>query len=109
MSVRSNASANKEVKQFRDAVEQAKQANEITAFDAGCEPTADAAADEAAISAREFEALTPVEQAAASLGVHPASWKPIGFMNAAHYDNLIKANALDESLSRRIEASRAIQ
>jgi len=27
-----------------------------------------------------FDALTPVEQSAASLGVHPEAWKPIGFM-----------------------------
>ena len=45
---------------------------------------------------RTFDALSPVEQSAASLGVHPDSWKPIGFMNALHYDTLLKSNALDD-------------
>ena len=52
----------------------------------------------------EFDQLTPTEQSAASLGVHPESWKPISFLNNAHYDALIKNNMLDESLARRIEA-----
>ena len=29
--------------------------------------------------------------------------KPIGFLNNAHYDQLMKSNALDEDLARRIE------
>ena len=31
-----------------------------------------------------FESLTPVEQAAGSLGVNPDEWKPISFLNSAH-------------------------
>lgn len=57
---------------------------------------------------KAFEGLTQTEQAAASLGVHPDAWKPIGFMNAQHYDNLIKANALDDNLARRIEAFKTV-
>ena len=37
---------------------------------------------EGAEAAAAYDALTPVEQSAASLGVHPAELKPIGFMNA---------------------------
>ena len=79
-----------------------------------------------------FDQLTQVEQAAGSLGVHPEAWKPIKcarcfshpytratggayrhsplhrFMNNAHYDSLIKNNALDEDLTRRIEAFRQV-
>jgi hypothetical protein len=55
-----------------------------------------------------FDALSDVEQSAASLGVHPDSWRPIAFLNAKHYENLIKANALDDDLARRIEAFRAV-
>lgn len=55
-----------------------------------------------------FDGLSPVEQSAASLGVHPDSWKPIGFMNASHYDTLLKSNALDDTLARRIEAYRNV-
>ncbi len=55
-----------------------------------------------------FDQLTPTEQAAGSLGVHPAAWKPIKFMNAAHYANLKRENALDDTLARRIEAFRQV-
>ena len=50
-----------------------------------------------------FDRLTPCEQAAGSLGVHPEAWKPITFMNNHHYKNLIEANAIDDELARRIE------
>lgn len=50
-----------------------------------------------------FSQLSSVEQAAGSLGVHPDAWKPIKFMNAAHYDTLLKNNAIGEDLARRIE------
>jgi hypothetical protein len=54
-----------------------------------------------------FDSLTENEKSAASLGVHPESWKPIGFLNNAHYETLIKSNALDNDLARRIEVRRA--
>ncbi len=57
---------------------------------------------------KAFEALSPTEQAAASLGVHPEAFRPIGFMNTAHYQTLLKANALDDDLARRIEAYKSI-
>ena len=63
---------------------------------------------EGATPSEAFEALSNVEQSAASLGVHPDSWKPIGFMNASHYDTLLKSNALDDNLARRIEAYRTV-
>jgi hypothetical protein len=40
--------------------------------------------------------------------VHPESWKPIGFLNNAHYETLIKSNALDNDLARRIEAYKCV-
>ena len=55
-----------------------------------------------------FEGLTDTEKSAASLGVHPDAWKPIKFMNNAHYDTLIKSNALEPNLARRIEAFKAV-
>lgn len=55
-----------------------------------------------------FDQLSSTEQAAGSLGVHPGAWKPIKFMNNAHYDQLIKSNALGDNLTRRIEAFRSI-
>ena len=51
-----------------------------------------------------FDELSPVEQAAASLGVKPDALKPIGWLNEAHYDQLKKKNMLTQDLQRRIEA-----
>ena len=62
-----------------------------------------AASVEEASSAPSFDSLTGTEQAAASLGVHPSAWKPIAFLNNAHFDSLMKQNALDDDLARRIE------
>lgn len=67
-----------------------------------------AAVPEGAEVSAAFEALAPHEQAAASLGVHPESWKPIGFMNNSHFETLLKENALDSDLARRIEAYRTV-
>lgn len=55
-----------------------------------------------------FDQLSATEQAAGSLGVHPEAWKPIRFMNNAHYNTLLKSNALDDGLARRIEAFRHV-
>ena len=55
-----------------------------------------------------FEDLSPTEQAAASLGVQPDSVKPISWLNDAHYEQLKTTNALDPTLSRRIEAFRYV-
>ena len=52
----------------------------------------------------KFDDLTPVEQAAASLGVQPFAYKPISAINDAYYGQLQKQNVLDKTLMRRIEA-----
>ena len=67
-----------------------------------------AAGAEAAPNAPSFDQLSGVEKSAASLGVHPEAWKPISFLNNGHYDNLVKSNALDGDLARRIEAYRVV-
>ena len=59
-------------------------------------------------ASHEFDKLSSTEQSAASLGVEPNAWSPIQFMNAAHYEQLISANMLDDDLARRIEAYRAV-
>lgn len=48
--------------------------------------------------------LSPTEKSAASLGVNPEAWRPIEFMNSAHYDTLLKANAIDTDLTKKLEA-----
>ena len=55
-----------------------------------------------------YDQLNHVEQAAASLGVHPDSLRPIGFLNSGHYNALKKSNALSDDLSRRIEAYKVV-
>ena len=68
----------------------------------------EASGAEAAASTPSFDSLSHTEKSAASLGVHPEAWKPIGFLNNAHYDQLMKNNALDDDLARRIEAYRVV-
>ena len=60
------------------------------------------------VHTHEFDQLTSTEQSAASLGVSPDAWKPIAFLNNAHYEQLKKSNMLDDSLARRIEAFKAV-
>ena len=62
----------------------------------------------AASHSAEFDKLSPIEQSVASLGVTPTSWKPIAFLNNRHYEQLISANMLDDTLARRIEAYRTM-
>ena len=45
------------------------------------------------VHSHEFDQLTPTEQSAASLGVNPTAWKPIAFLNNAHYSQLIKVRS----------------
>ena len=60
------------------------------------------------VGTSEFDKLTPVERDAASLGVSPEAWKPIGFMNAGHHTALQKAQALSPDLSRQIKAFQVV-
>ena len=48
--------------------------------------------------------LTETERSVVALGIDPSAWKPIGFLNESHYGQLLKANALDGDLARRLEA-----
>lgn len=66
------------------------------------------ASGQSTLAHHEFDALSPIEKSAASLGVSPESWKPIAFLNNAHYQQLISANMLDDDLARRIEAYRHV-
>ena len=52
--------------------------------------------------------LNETERSAASLGVSPSALKPIGFMNSAHYDILLKKNVLAGPLAQKIEAYRTV-
>ena len=52
----------------------------------------------------KFDDLTATEQSAATIGVHPEAWKPISWLNAGHYTELLKKNALAGRLTQQIEA-----
>lgn len=67
-------------------------------------PAADGITSEGAAPAPTFDDLSGVEKSAASLGVHPDAWRPIGFLNNAHFGALLANNQLDEDLARRIDA-----
>lgn len=55
-----------------------------------------------------WEALSETEKSAASIGVAPDAWKPISFMNEAHYMELLKKNALGSRLTQQIEAFKTV-
>ena len=55
-----------------------------------------------------WESLSETEKSAASIGVAPDAWKPISFMNEAHYTELLKKNALDSRLTQQIEAFKTV-
>lgn len=70
-------------------------------------------ADIASVRASEqnqltWEALSETEKSAASIGVSPDAWKPISFMNNAHYGELLRNNALDGRLTQQIEAFKSV-
>tara|TARA_B100000767_G_scaffold180385_1_gene168356 strand:+ start:2213 stop:2542 length:330 start_codon:yes stop_codon:yes gene_type:complete len=55
-----------------------------------------------------FEQLTETEKSAASIGVHPDAWRPISFINNAHYSELLKKNVLSGRLTQQIEAYKTV-
>ena len=42
------------------------------------------------------------------MGVAADAWKPISFMNEAHYSELLKNNALSTRLTQQIEAFKTV-
>jgi hypothetical protein len=56
----------------------------------------------------DFDALTEVEKSAATIGVAPDAWKPIGWMNQGHYGELLRQNALSGRLTQKIEAFKTV-
>ena len=61
-----------------------------------------------AVVTDEMATLTPTEQSAASLGVHPEAFRPISFLNTSHYQSLLKANALGGQLAQKLEAYKTV-
>ena len=103
MSIRRDV-AQENVRQLQKELADLKAASIETPTQAGGE-TATAPAGEAVPS---FDSLSNTEKAAASLGVQPEAFKPIAWLNEGHYNNLLKSNALDDQLARRIEAYKTV-
>jgi len=55
-----------------------------------------------------FDALSEVEKSAATIGVSPDAWKPIGWLNQGHYSELLRKNALAGRLTQQIEAFKTV-
>ena len=56
----------------------------------------------------DFDSLTPTEQAAASLGAQPDAYRPIAWLNEAHFNHLLTNNSLSNDLARRLMAYKAV-
>jgi hypothetical protein len=61
-----------------------------------------------AASELTFDQLTEVEKSAATIGVSPEAWRPISWMNEAHYGELLKNNVLGGRLTQQIEAFKSV-
>lgn len=76
------------------------------------QPEEEAAATTAAVADTEgaltFDELTETEKSAALIGASPDDWKPIGFMNQAHYRTLLENNAIAGRLTQQIEAYKQV-
>lgn len=105
MSVRSRDEAN-DVAALRQSIQNLQETVRQQEVDANALASPANSANVEAQAA--FDALSDTEKAAASLGVHPDAWRPIAFINKAHYDSLLKSNALSDDLARRIEAFRVV-
>lgn len=55
-----------------------------------------------------WDSLTETEKSAGSMGVAADAWKPISFMNEAHYTELLKNNSLGSRLTQQIEAFKTV-
>lgn len=60
------------------------------------------------VIAGELSGLNHQERSAARLGVNPEAFRPISFLNSAHYATLLKTNSLSGELAQRLEAFKAV-
>lgn len=59
-------------------------------------------------TAVHFDQLNETEKSAAMIGAGADEWKPISWMNQAHYATLLKNNALGGRLTQKIEAYKVV-
>lgn len=56
----------------------------------------------------DFVSLNETEKSAATIGVAPDAWKPIGWLNQGYYGELLRQNALAGRLTQQIEAFKQV-
>ena len=56
----------------------------------------------------DFASMNETEKSAATIGVAPDAWKPIGWLNQGHYGELLRNNALSGPLTQKIEAFKTV-
>ena len=80
-----------------------KELHDLKSVSAPAADGVSAAGAEATTTAPSFDSLSGVEKSAASLGVHPESWRPIGFMNVSVFTALVQnsfENSMHSSLTK---------
>ena len=97
-------SVNDQLDELRAANAQFEKEGALAATTATTAMVAPGLNEQSAAPTLTMKDLTETERAVVALGIDPNAWKPIGFMNESHYNQLLKANALDSDLARRLEA-----
>ena len=85
-----------------------RHVDEFNPTDAVQQLRADIASVRSSEAAPDFESLNEVEKTAATIGVAPDAWKPIGWLNQGHYGELLRSNALSGHLTQKIEAFKVV-
>lgn len=57
---------------------------------------------------RDYDSLSPTEQQAASLGIHPESFRPLKELNEQHFKALQMSNSLSPQLEAKIKAFQTV-
>lgn len=97
MSIRTTAQTNN-ADQIRAELDALRRAQSIETTESGA----------MASDALSIDDLNETERSAATIGAAPDAWRPIGFMNEAHFTTLLKNNAVGSRLAQQIEAYRAV-
>ncbi len=85
-----------------------RHVDEFSPADAVQQLRADIASVRSSEATPDFESLTEVEKSAATIGVAPDAWKPIGWLNQGHYGELLRNNALSGRLTQQIESFKVV-
>jgi hypothetical protein len=97
-----------DIEDLKSTEKEFKSKELVTEFVAPVDCSLDNVSEKGVVGTSEYDKLNDTEKAAANLGVSPNEWKPIGWLNSGHFEALQRANAMDSTLVRRIEAFKAV-